>query len=313
MGDEDGDSESDTDHEHHETTKQPSLTQKAPSKKRMGRKGRWSNAALDDFIDIVTSNENYKEKLIVRSTKNQQNGIIYEKIQKELKEHCAEREEEFTFTIGQLRTKFKQCVAECKKVALTITTASGIRRFQDDKGYGAWFNQLFALVRTRDSCQPELAVEPSAKNDAGEEDGSSDTSGLQNKVAVPLRTKKREKNKETVDAVSEVLSLIKSTMENDPLKDMINVMKEELKESREHEKKLFEMLLQNNQPIPAAQFHPNNYPGMSQWQNGVLNQLNTFHHGSDAAPCQSAPFMNTSTPRQSTSTGNYETKTYHSL
>ena len=34
MGDEDGDSESDTDHEHHETTKQPSLTQKAPSKKK---------------------------------------------------------------------------------------------------------------------------------------------------------------------------------------------------------------------------------------------------------------------------------------
>ena len=299
FGDEDGESESDSDHEATEQQEQPSLTKKAPIKKKMGRKGRWSNAALDDFIDIVANNKTYKEKLIFRNTKNQQNGIIYEKIQKELKEHCEEREEEFSFTIGQLRSKFKKCVAECKKAALTIKTATGIKRFQDDKGYGAWFNQLFSLVRTRDSCQPELAVEPPAKNDAGGEEGPSDTNGLQKKVFVPLRSKKREKNKETGDAVSEVLSLIKSTIENDPMKDMIKFMKEELRESREHEKELFAMLLQNNQTsqAPPPQFRPNNNPGISQLQNGFLNQL---PHGFDAIPYQSAPSMNTSTPRQST-------------
>lgn len=100
---------------------------------------------------------------------------------------------EFTFTIGQLRSKFKNCVAESKKAALTVKTASGIKRFQDDKGYGACFSQLFSLVRTRDSCQPVLAVEPSAKNDARGEKGSSDTNGLQNKVVVPLRAKNERK------------------------------------------------------------------------------------------------------------------------
>ena len=56
----------------------------------MGRKGRWSNAALDDFIDIVAHNKTYKEKLIFRNTKNQQNGIMDEKLQNKLKECCEE-------------------------------------------------------------------------------------------------------------------------------------------------------------------------------------------------------------------------------
>ena len=47
-------------------------------------------------------------------------------------------------------------------MALTIKTATGIKRYLDDKGYGAWFNKLLSLVKTRDSCQPELAIEPSA-------------------------------------------------------------------------------------------------------------------------------------------------------
>lgn len=302
-----GDDDSDTDHE----ATEPSFKKKAPSKKKVGRKGRWSNEALDDFIDIVANNDSYKEKLIFRNTKNQQNGIIYEKIRKEINGRCAEREEDFTFTIEQLRSKFKKCVGECKKAALTIKTASGIKRFQDDKGFGAWFNQLFALVRTRDSCQPELAVEPSADNN-GRETNSSDTSGLQPKVFVPLRSKKREKNKENGDAVTEVLAVIKSALANDPVKEMINFMREEAKESREHDRQLFQMLLQNTQQMQAPQFHPN-VPGTSNWQNGFMNQLNTFPHGFDGAPCQNVPFMNTSTPKQSTATGHYETETYQSL
>lgn len=88
LGDEDGESENDIDHK---ATEQPSFPKKPPSKKKMGRKGRWSNAALDDFIDIFANNETYKEKLIFRNSKNQQNGIIFEKIQKQLKERCVER------------------------------------------------------------------------------------------------------------------------------------------------------------------------------------------------------------------------------
>ena len=48
-------------------------------------------------------------------------------------------------TVNQIRSKFK------KKVTLTIKPATGIKRFLDDKGYGAWFDKLFAIIKTRDT------------------------------------------------------------------------------------------------------------------------------------------------------------------
>ena len=49
----------------------------------------------------------------------------------------------------------------CKKAALTIKTATGVvKRFQDDKNYGVWFDRQFELVKTRDTCRPDLATEP---------------------------------------------------------------------------------------------------------------------------------------------------------
>ncbi|CAB3997044.1 Hypothetical predicted protein, partial [Paramuricea clavata] len=61
----------------------------------------------------------------------------------------------------QVRTKFKWCISTCKNVALTIQTATGLKRFVEDKGCGKWFGLLFPLVKSRDSCQPEQAIEPS--------------------------------------------------------------------------------------------------------------------------------------------------------
>ena len=81
--------------------------------------------------------------------KKQKNAPIYEKVFTDLKSRSAEQAEEFEATIPQLRNKFKKCVGECKKAALTITTRTGIKRFQDSKSYGKWFNQLF---QSRDSC-----------------------------------------------------------------------------------------------------------------------------------------------------------------
>ena len=45
-----------------------------------------------------------------------------------------------------------------------MKTGSGIKRFQEDKEYGKWFNQLLPLVQTRASCQLEQAIEPSSIN-----------------------------------------------------------------------------------------------------------------------------------------------------
>ena len=54
--------------------------------------------------------------------------------------------------------------AQCKKVGRMQKTKSGLENFIDEKGYGPWFNQLFAYVSSRDSCQPEQAIEPSASS-----------------------------------------------------------------------------------------------------------------------------------------------------
>ena len=82
----------------------------------------------------------------------------------QLKVRCKARNKKIQFTVPKLRSKFKKLISECKRAASTIKTASGIKRFQEERGYSAWFNQLFEVVKTRDSCSPELAIQPSALN-----------------------------------------------------------------------------------------------------------------------------------------------------
>ena len=96
------------------------------------------------------------------NTKHQQNGkaYSYEKVLKELKSRAEGKGNSVPFTVAQVCTKFKKCTSECKKAALTIMTATGVKRFQDDKNYGVWFDRLFELIKTRDSCRPDLATEP---------------------------------------------------------------------------------------------------------------------------------------------------------
>ena len=200
----------------------------------------------------------YKTKLIFVNVKTQKNGEIYKKILDELRKRAAVRNEEVPFNIIQLRSKFKKSVAECKRVALTIKSATGIERFQQDKGYGPWFNQLYSLVKTRDSCRPELAVEPSAQVEASSsietnlenESGS----GKSNKLFVTI---------EKQDPVVEAINLLRTTIENDPTKDIINFMKEDIQRSREHEYRLCQLLCSNgqNQPMqlqssPSPSFQP---------------------------------------------------------
>ena len=101
------------------------------------------------------------------------------------------------FNVSQLRNKFKKCVGDCKKVALTIKTATGMKKIQREKGYGAWFDQLFALIKTRDSCKPESAIEPSANKDdheeAGKDDDDDNIAVTPKKVYVPVRSKKNKR------------------------------------------------------------------------------------------------------------------------
>ena len=51
--------------------------------------------SLNDFIDIIVSDEYNKKKLIFTDTKNQRNVSIYQNILAELKKRCAKRGEDF--------------------------------------------------------------------------------------------------------------------------------------------------------------------------------------------------------------------------
>ena len=103
-----------------------------------------------------------RENLFLQIPKNQKITEVCQRVLDKLRICAAEQGEECSFTVNQLRTKFKKAVAECRKVALTMKTATGIKSFQEENGYGLWFNELFTLVRTRDSCKPEQAIEPMA-------------------------------------------------------------------------------------------------------------------------------------------------------
>ena len=65
----------------------------------------------------------------------------------------------FDFTPEQTRTKFKSCVAACKKASMTRKTGSGLENFMQNQPN--WFKKLFPYVASRDSCNPSLAQEPS--------------------------------------------------------------------------------------------------------------------------------------------------------
>ena len=218
------------------------LGKKRKIKKKPGRRSKWSGEASDDLIDIIVNDDNFKTKLIFQNTKNQQNGKLYESILKELKKRALERGEQITFSPSQLRTKFKKCVQECKKAALTIKTATGIKRFQDSKNYGLWFNQLFAVVKTRDSCQPEQTLEPSKVPRKDEKSGENKNSEKDHeRLFVPVKGSAKKKKP---DNSAEAVKLLKQIAENDHSKNVIDSLRDEMEKSREHELKLFQMMCQ---------------------------------------------------------------------
>ena len=87
--------------------------------------------------------------------------LLYSKLKKDLQERLNARGQELQFTVAQIKSELKKLIGECKKVALTVKTATGIDRFQEQKNYGSWFPILFSLLKNGDFCQPERAVEPS--------------------------------------------------------------------------------------------------------------------------------------------------------
>lgn len=91
-------------------------------KKRKGRRSVWEERHINDLVDVICSSEYYKKKLIFTNTKNSKNAEIYGNVLKELSQRYGDGS--FPFSVYQLRNKFKKCISECKKIALTVKTST---------------------------------------------------------------------------------------------------------------------------------------------------------------------------------------------
>ncbi len=87
----------------------------------------------------------------------------------------------------------KKLISECKKVALTTSTASGINRFQDK--YGKWFQLLYPIVKQREFCDPTQSLKPCTGLEDNEEpigqdgtdEGETSGSKKEEKLFVPKK------------------------------------------------------------------------------------------------------------------------------
>ena len=115
-----------------------------------------------------------------------------------------------------MRNKFKKLVSECKKANMVYKTATGISNYKDQKNYSKWFDELFPLVKSRDSCQPEQALEPSVGHASSNKESGvnidndpeeSDTSkNSEDRLFVPKPTKRIKKiQNKMVEKTTEIL------------------------------------------------------------------------------------------------------------
>ena len=224
-----------------------------------GRKAAWSEDLLQDLIDCITGDEEFTKKLIFTNIPNGKNALVYAKVIKKVTEQRGERGEAFDFTIDQTRNKFKKLIAICKSAALTIKSSSGIKRFQDEHEYGVWFTRLFPVVKSRDSSQPDQAIEPSSSSSSQQKDNAwenadQDIKQLNEKVKekdlfVPTRNGKQARKRKLDKGQSvEILEGLKDIMkESDTTTQMIDFFERENKAAREHEVQLFKIMFSSPQ------------------------------------------------------------------
>ena len=185
---------------------------------------------------------------------------------KDLKERALARGDEFSFTVNQVRNKLKKLISECKKAALIIKTATGIDRFEEKKKYGPWFAVLFALVKTRDSCQPDRAIEPMASGSSdilskGSDHSSSSSSPVpvddseeragEKKLFVPIKNRGKKRK----DFASSAVECMEKLLEKDPTKDLLEFYREENEKARKHEMQLMQMIM-STQVQDSGHFPP---------------------------------------------------------
>ena len=136
-----------------------------PNKKRRGRKAQWRDCHVADMVDVICSNNNFFRKLIFTISKNTRNNEVYVQVLKEVEKRYT-GSSSFPFSTRQMRTKFKRCVAECKKLALTIKTATGVKKKfkkivvmgHGSTSYFPWCSQEILATQSLQRSLPPVAM-----------------------------------------------------------------------------------------------------------------------------------------------------------
>ena len=190
----------------------------------------WSEKVTNGLVDIIY--EYLKKMIIFTSIKNAKNQEVYGIVMQKLKDRCEIWSKTCIFILSQTGNKFKSLVAICKKASLTRQTASGINDFIQSKRYGKWFEQLFPIVQSRESAQPEQAIEPSMETT----EVIIETNNNKN-LCVPKRKRKSQKSSILVDAASKFNKLLNQ----DRSAALVQYFKEEDDRSREHKGRMVQM------------------------------------------------------------------------
>jgi C-terminal processing protease CtpA/Prc len=118
-----------------------------------GRKAIWKESNIDDMIDIIVNDENFTRKRIFTNVKKQKNTEVYGKILNRLNERYSQYSppSSFPLTVEQISSKFKWCVATCKRISLTISLTMSVLPCQSyhDQSYHDAIECRRALVPPR--------------------------------------------------------------------------------------------------------------------------------------------------------------------
>ena len=124
---------------------------------------------------------------------------------------------------------------------------------------------LFSLVKTRDSCQPERAVEPSTGGSSEDVDGQSSASPAssleeseQSTVKASSDDKKlfapvKNRGKTRKNGSSGAVECMENLLERDSTKELLKFYKKENEKARRHELQLMQMIMSVQQPTEHIQ------------------------------------------------------------
>lgn len=218
------------------------------------------------------------------NVKNVKNSQYYDQVIQEIKQRCEERNEEFLFDVKQTRQKFKRCVTICRNAVMKVKTASGIKRFQEDKELGNWFGKLLPLISSMDNCQPQQSIEPghsqidsSTENDAeideksdsgetsstpdlSESSGGSSLKKRRSYVPTPTVRKKSMKTENILGEIKETVESLKTLSSENSSKEILEFLKEESKRQSDRDNAFFQLMTNFLQPQPPAQPMYQPYP-----------------------------------------------------